>query len=91
MSSGNGRPELSARGSRISRYVGGIAFRDQLDWISAAWVLASFRRSVVSATPTPIRTNASVALKLPGAMQLMQVPVIAGASYMVRPSFCLSS
>jgi hypothetical protein len=31
--------------------------------------------------------KASVALKLPGGMQLMQVPMIAGASYTVRPSF----
>jgi hypothetical protein len=71
------------------RYVGSIAFRDQLDWIGAAWVLAGtgFRRSAVSAIPAPIRTKASVALKLPGAMQLMQVPMIAGASNMVPSSF----
>jgi len=37
------------------------------------------------------RARASVALKLPGAMQLMHVPMIAGASNMVRPSFCLCS
>jgi hypothetical protein len=43
-----------------------------LDWIGAAWVLAgtSLRRSAIIATPPPIRTKASVALKLPGAMQL---------------------
>jgi hypothetical protein len=35
--------------------------------------------------------RASVALKLPGAMQLMQVPMIAGASNMVRPFLLLSS
>jgi hypothetical protein len=33
---------------------------------------ASFRRSAVHATPTPIKITASIALKLPGAMQLMQ-------------------
>jgi hypothetical protein len=47
---------------------------------------ASFRRSAVSTTPTPIKTKASVALKLPGAMQLIQVPMIVGASNIVRPS-----
>jgi hypothetical protein len=45
---------------------------------------ASFRRSAVSAIPTPMTISASVALKLPGAMQLIQVPMTAGASYMVR-------
>ena len=45
---------------------------------------ASFRRSAVSAIPTPMTISASVALKLPGAMQLIQVPMIDGASYMVR-------
>ena len=44
---------------------------------------ASFRRSAVSAIPTPMTISASVALKLPGAMQLIQVPMIDGASYMV--------
>jgi hypothetical protein len=46
---------------------------------------ASFRRSTVSAMPAPITMRASVALKLAGAMQLIQVPMIAGASYTVRP------
>jgi hypothetical protein len=36
--------------------------------------------------PAPMTMIASVALKLPGAMQLMQVPTIADASYTVRPS-----
>jgi hypothetical protein len=45
---------------------------------------ASFRRSAVSAIPTPMTISASDALKLPGAMQLTQVPMIDGASYMVR-------
>jgi hypothetical protein len=33
----------------------------------------------------PIKISPSVALKLPGDMQLMQVPMIVGASYMVVP------
>jgi hypothetical protein len=36
--------------------------------------------------PLPIKITASVALKLPDEMQLMQVPMTAGTSYMVRPS-----
>jgi hypothetical protein len=47
---------------------------------------ASFRRSTVNVMPAPMTMRASVALKLPGAMQLIQVPMIAGASYTVRPS-----
>jgi len=45
-----------------------------LDWTGAAWVLTAtnFGRS----------ERASVALKLPGAMQLVQVPMIVGASYL---------
>jgi hypothetical protein len=35
---------------------------------------------------TPIKITPSVALKLPGAMQLIQVPMIAGASYMATIS-----
>jgi hypothetical protein len=45
---------------------------------------ASFRRSAVSAIPAPMTISASVALKLPGAMQLIQVPMTDGASYMIR-------
>jgi hypothetical protein len=45
---------------------------------------ASLRRSAVNAMPAPMMMRASVALKLPGAMQLMQVPMIVGASYTVR-------
>jgi hypothetical protein len=48
---------------------------------------SNFRRSVCAAINAPINIKASVALKLPGAMQLMQVAIIAGASDMVRPSF----
>jgi hypothetical protein len=44
---------------------------------------ASFRRSTVNVMPAPMTMRASVALKLPGAMQLIQVPMIAGASYTV--------
>jgi hypothetical protein len=44
---------------------------------------ASLRRSAVNAKATPMTMRASVALKLPGAMQLMQVPMIVGASYTV--------
>lgn len=43
----------------------------------------SLRRSATSATLAPIRMSASVALRLPGAMQLMQLPMMAGASYTV--------
>ncbi|MCU1310216.1 MAG: hypothetical protein JWO20_1341 [Candidatus Angelobacter sp.] len=46
----------------------------------------SLRRSAVKAMPAPTRMTASVALKLPGAMQLRQVPMIVGASYTARPS-----
>ena len=42
----------------------------------------SLRRSAVKAIPAPTRMTASVAFKLPGAMQLMQVPMIVGASNM---------
>jgi len=41
---------------------------------------ASLRRCVVNAMPAPMTMSASVALKLPGATQLMQVPMMAGAS-----------
>jgi hypothetical protein len=41
------------------------------------------RRSAVNAKAAPMTMRASVALKLPGAMQLMQVPMIVGASYTV--------
>jgi hypothetical protein len=50
-----------------------------------------FRRSAANATQLPIKIRANVALKLPGAMQLMQLPMIVGASNMMRLSFCLSS
>jgi hypothetical protein len=50
---------------------------------------ASLRRSAVNATPAPIKIRASVALKLPGAMQSIQVPMIVGASNIVRSSLCL--
>jgi len=42
----------------------------------------ALRRSYPTATTIPIAITASVASKLPGAMQLMQVPIIIGASYM---------
>jgi hypothetical protein len=75
-----------------SRYVGSITFRDQLDWPGAARVLAAtnFRRSECATTNAPIKIRASVAPKLPGAMQLMQVPMIVGASYMAASSLLLS-
>jgi hypothetical protein len=44
---------------------------------------AGFRRSAFHATPAPIKINASVALKLPGAMQLMQLVMIIGTSFML--------
>jgi hypothetical protein len=47
---------------------------------------ASLRRSAVNAMRAPMTMRASVALKLPGTMQLMQVPMIVGASNIVRPS-----
>lgn len=46
---------------------------------------ASLRRSAVNAIPAPMTMRANVALKLPGAMQLMQVPTIVGVSYTVPP------
>ena len=49
-------------------------------------ISASFRRSAVSAKPAPIRISASVALRLSGAMQLIQVPMIDGTSCMVPVS-----
>jgi hypothetical protein len=52
---------------------------------------ANFRRSTVSAMLAPMTMRASVALKLPGVMQLIQVPMIVGASYTVRPSLKISS
>jgi hypothetical protein len=45
---------------------------------------ASLRRSAVNATAAPMTMRASVAPKLPGAMQLIQVPMTTGASYTVR-------
>jgi hypothetical protein len=45
---------------------------------------SNFRRSVYAAINAPINIKASVALKLPGVMQLMQVPMMAGASNMAR-------
>jgi hypothetical protein len=42
--------------------------------------LASFRRSAVHAIPAPIKITASVALKLPGAMQLIQLVTSVGTS-----------
>jgi hypothetical protein len=45
---------------------------------------ASLRRSAVSAMPAPMTMRASVALKLPGAMQSIQVPMIVDASNIVR-------
>ena len=47
---------------------------------------ASLRRSAVNAIPAPMKMRANVALKLPGAMQLIQVPMIVGASNIVRSS-----
>jgi hypothetical protein len=47
-------------------------------------ITVAFRRSAVSAKPTPIMISASVALRLPGAMQLMQVPITDGASNMMH-------
>jgi hypothetical protein len=46
----------------------------------------SLRRSAVNAMAAMMTMRARVALKFPGAMQLMQVPMIAGASSTVRPS-----
>jgi len=51
---------------------------------------ASLRRSAVNAIPAPMKMRANVALKLPGAMQLIQVPMIAGASNMAAISLLLS-
>jgi hypothetical protein len=48
---------------------------------------AGLRRSAVNAMPAPTKMRASVALKLPGAMQLKHVPMIAGASNMAAFSF----
>ena len=48
---------------------------------------ARLRRSAVNAMPAPTKMRASVALKLPGAMQLRHVPMIAGASDMAAISF----
>ena len=72
-----------------ARYIGSITFRDQLDWPGAARVLAAidFRRSECTTTNAPVKIRASVAPKLPGSMQLIQVPIIAGASYMAAISF----
>jgi hypothetical protein len=61
------------------------ALRLACDYLPAR-TRASFRRSTVNVMPAPMTMRASVALKLPGAMQLIQVPMIAGASYTVRPS-----
>jgi hypothetical protein len=47
----------------------------------------SLRRSTVKAMPAPTRMTASVALKFPGTMQLVQVPMIVGASYTDPVSF----
>jgi len=41
----------------------------------SASALDSFGRSTVTAIPAPIKINAKVALKLAGAMQLIQVPI----------------
>jgi hypothetical protein len=41
---------------------------------------AGLRRSAINAMPAPMTMRASVALELPGATQLMQVPMMAGAS-----------
>jgi hypothetical protein len=73
-----------------ARYVGSITFREQLDWPGAARVLAatSFRRSACATISAPIKIRASVAPKLPGAKQLMQVPMIAGDSNMAAISSC---
>jgi hypothetical protein len=48
-------------------------------------------RSIVKAIPTPIKIKATVAPKLAGAMQLRQVPMIAGASYIPRSCVLLGS
>jgi hypothetical protein len=45
--------------------------------------LESFRRSAASTNPAPMTIRANVALKLPGAKQLIQVPMTDGASYMM--------
>src|SRR5260370_28408195 len=47
----------------------------------------SLRRCAVNAMPAPMTMRASIALKLPGAMQLMQMPMIDGASYTDAISF----
>jgi hypothetical protein len=43
------------------------------------------RRSDRSAMIAPTRIIAKVAIRLAGAMQLVQAPIIAGISYMVTP------
>jgi hypothetical protein len=49
-------------------------------------IRASLRRSAVNATLALMTMRASVALKLPGATQLMRAPTIVGASYTVGAS-----
>jgi hypothetical protein len=46
---------------------------------------ASFRRSTVSAMLAAKTMRPSVAARLPGATQLMQLPIIVGTSYTERP------
>jgi hypothetical protein len=63
--------------SRLQSYAaGGFVFRVLI------LTDASFRRSNRTATTTPIAITANVAARLPDPTQLMQVPMIDGASYM---------
>jgi hypothetical protein len=54
-------------------------------------VRTSFRRSTVNAMLAAMTMRPSVAARLPGATQLMQLPIIAGASYIERPLSCKTS
>jgi hypothetical protein len=60
-----------------------IAFGPRLIGYLPLRTRASFCRSAVNAMPAPMIISARVALRLPGAMQLIQVPMIVGASYTV--------
>jgi len=54
---------------------------EQGDAYSGTTLALRLRRSCCTATPIPITITASVANRLPGAMQLIQVPMIVDASY----------
>jgi hypothetical protein len=54
-------------------------------------VRTSFRRSTVNAMLAAMTMRPSVAARLPGATQLMQLPIIAGVSYIERPLSCKTS